>query len=239
LETISGKSLEELLPDDTVVDKKIIRPLGDPVTQAPTLAILTGNLAPKGALIKVSAASQHLLVHTGKAVVFSNYKDMLDRIDDLSLDVSADSVLVLKNAGPKGVPGMPEWGMIPIPKKLREAGITDMVRVSDSRMSGTSFGTVILHVTPEAAAGEVFAVVETGDLIQINIPARQISLLVDDYVLYQRIKKWSPPVTAHLRGYPLLYIREVLQADEGCDFDFLKPRTCDALKFVEPIVGRS
>jgi Dihydroxyacid dehydratase/phosphogluconate dehydratase len=237
--TFSGKPLGEALVPDFAIDETIIRDLDKPVTQAPTLAILKGNLAPKGALIKVSAASQHLLIHTGRALVFENYSDMLSRIDDPSLDVDADSVLVLKNAGPKGVPGMPEWGMIPIPKKLSKLGITDMVRLSDSRMSGTSFGTVILHVTPEAAAGGVFAVIKTGDLIQVNTPNRQISLLVDEAELAERLRNWSPPASAHLRGYPLLYQKEVLQADEGCDFDFLKPKSPEALQFIEPIVGRS
>lgn len=239
VKTYSGKQLGELLQPDIAIDETIIRALDKPVTQAPTLAILKGNLAPRGALIKVSAASQHLLVHTGQAVVFENYSDMLNRIDDPLLEVDASSVLVLKNAGPKGVPGMPEWGMIPIPKKLSKLGVTDMVRVSDSRMSGTSFGTVILHVTPEAATGDVFAVIKTGDLIQMDIPNRLISLLVDEGELSQRIRNWSPPVCSHLRGYPLLYMKEVLQADEGCDFDFLKPKSQEALQFVEPVVGRS
>jgi dihydroxy-acid dehydratase len=239
VKTCSGKPLAAFLSEDIAIDERVIRSLNNPVTPAPTLAILKGNLAPKGALIKVSAASQNLLVHTGHAVVFENYTDMLSRIDDPSLEVDASSVLVLKNAGPKGVPGMPEWGMIPIPKKLSEQGITDMVRLSDSRMSGTSFGTVILHATPEAAVGDVFAVIQSGDLIEINIPNRSISLLVTEAELSERLKHWSPPVSAHLRGYPLLYMKEVLQADEGCDFDFLKPKSEDALCFVEPIVGRS
>ncbi len=237
--TFSGKPLGELLSEDGGIDEEVIRSMDKPVTPAPTLAILKGNLAPKGALIKVSAASQNLLVHTGKAVVFENYPDMLNRIDDPSLDVDASSVLVLKNAGPKGVPGMPEWGMIPIPKKLSKLGVTDMVRLSDSRMSGTSFGTVILHVSPEAALGNVFSVIQTGDLIEINIPQRSISLLVNDEEVSKRLNSWSPPAIAHLRGYPLLYMKEVLQADEGCDLDFLKPNCKEALHFVEPLVGRS
>ncbi len=134
---------------------------------------------------------------------------------------------------------MPEWGMIPIPKKLSKLGVTDMVRLSDSRMSGTSFGTVILHVSPEAALGNVFSVIQTGDLIEINIPQRSISLLVNDEEVSKRLNSWSPPAIAHLRGYPLLYMKEVLQADEGCDLDFLKPNCKEALHFVEPLVGRS
>jgi dihydroxy-acid dehydratase len=239
VKTFTGRALGDSLALNVAINEDVIRPVANPVTEAPTLAILKGNMAPKGALIKVSAASRHLLVHTGPAVVFENYTDMLDRIDDPSLVVDADSVLVLKQAGPKGVPGMPEWGMIPIPKKLREMGVTDMVRVSDSRMSGTSYGTVILHVSPEAAAGQVFAIVKTGDLIQVDVPARLISLLVDETEIAERMRNWAAPSPAHFRGYPLLYMKEVLQADEGCDFDFLKPRTSEALTFVEPLVGRS
>lgn len=236
--TYTGKKLEELL-NDNPVDQQIIRPVDHPVSHPPTLAVLKGNLAPRGALIKVSAADQNLLIHTGKAVVFEGYSDMLKRIDDPDLRVEPSSVLVLKYAGPKGVPGMPEWGMIPIPKKLKSLGITDMVRVSDSRMSGTSFGTVILHVTPEAALGGVFAVIRNGDFIQINIPKREINLLVDDQVIAERLKAWVAPVSDHVRGYPALYEREILQADEGCDFDILKPKNEEASKFVQPVVGRS
>ena len=236
--TYTGKKLEELL-NDNPVDQQIIRPVDHPVSHPPTLAVLRGNLAPRGALIKVSAADQNLLIHTGKAVVFEGYPDMLKRIDDPNLRVDPSSVLVLKYAGSKGVPGMPEWGMIPIPKKLKSLGITDMVRVSDSRMSGTSFGTVILHVTPEAALGGAFAVIRNGDFIQINIPKREINLLVDDQTIAERLKEWIAPVSAHVRGYPALYEREILQADEGCDFDILKPKNEEALKFVQPVVGRS
>ncbi|MDP4130570.1 MAG: dihydroxy-acid dehydratase [Bacteroidota bacterium] len=236
--TYTGKKLEELLNNEAI-DQEIIRPHDHPLSQAPTLAILKGNLAPRGSLIKVSAADPQLLIHTGMAVVFEGYADMLNRIDDPDLHVDPSSVLVLKYAGPKGVPGMPEWGMIPIPKKLKNLGITDMVRVSDSRMSGTSYGTVILHVTPEAALGGAFAVIRNGDFVQINIPKRQISLLVDDQTITERLKSWTVPASAHVRGYPALYEREILQADEGCDFDFLKPKNAEELKFVQPVVGRS
>lgn len=239
VKTYTGKTLSSLLDSSQPSDETVIRPLHNPVSSAPTIAILTGNLAPDGAVIKVAAASPDLLVHSGKAVVFENYQDMLTRIDDDSLDVDSTSVLVLRNSGPKGVPGMPEWGMIPIPKKLQQKGIKDMVRISDARMSGTSFGTVILHVSPEAAAGGALALVQNGDVISINIAERKISLHVSDDDLKLRKSKWQASLSEYTRGYPKLYVREVLQANEGCDFDFLKPRSEEDLKFIEPIVGRS
>jgi dihydroxy-acid dehydratase len=189
--------------------------------------------------LKVAAASPQLLQHTGKAVVFENYEEMLLRIDDESLAVDETSVLVLKHAGPRAVPGMPEWGMIPIPKKLRAKGVTDMVRISDARMSGTSFGTVILHVTPEAAAGGLFALVKTGDIISLDALAGKISVNIPSEEMLVRKNQWIPPPNPHKRGYPLLYIREVLQADEGCDLDFLRPKSPGDLHFIEPVVGRS
>jgi dihydroxy-acid dehydratase len=210
-----------------------------PVTSAPTIAIVSGNLAPDGAVIKVAAASSHLFVHTGRAVVFENYDDMLQRIDGDHLEVDETSVLVLRNAGPKAVPGMPEWGMIPIPKKLRMQGVTDMVRISDARMSGTSFGTVILHVSPEAAIGGPLALVLNGDRITLDLPNRKLELEISDDEMRRRQDAWQEPVRKHRRGYPHLYIREVLQANEGCDFRFLKPESDEDLFFIEPIVGRS
>lgn len=237
--TISGKTLGEELSEQITIDEKIILPIEKAICQQPTIAVLKGNLAPDGAIIKVSAASQHLLVHKGKAVVFENYDDMLDNIDNESLEVYPDSVLVLKNAGPKGVPGMPEWGMIPIPKKLQALGVKDMVRISDSRMSGTSFGTVILHVAPEAFVGGNIGLVENGDMVALDVPNRSLELLVSEQELQTRRTKKPVPKIKHFRGYPSLYIREVLQANEGCDFAFLKPKNDLELNFVEPIVGRS
>ncbi len=237
--TYTGKPLSSLLNNSEPIDETVIRPLDNPVCTPPTIAILTGNLAPDGAVIKVAAASADLMVHSGKAVVFENYQDMLTRIDDDTLDVDATSVLLLRNSGPKGVPGMPEWGMIPIPKKLQQQGVKDMVRISDARMSGTSFGTVILHVSPEAAMGGPLALVQSGDVVSIDIPKRTIALHVSDDNLKLRKSTWKMPESEHARGYPKLYIREVLQANEGCDFDFLKPRSEADLKFIEPIVGRS
>ncbi len=237
--TYTGKNMADLLKDTSAEINEVIKSIDNPITPTPTIAILTGNLAPKGAVIKIAAASQHLFNHKGKAVVFNNYDDMLDRIDDEKLEVDENSVLVLKNAGPVAVPGMPEWGMIPIPTKLKKLGVTDMVRISDARMSGTSFGTVILHVVPEAALGGNLALVENGDLIELDIPNRKLQLLVSDEELAQRKENWHAPVSLHKRGYPKLFIREVLQADEGCDFEFLKPKSADELPFIEPIVGRS
>ena len=237
--TYTGQSLVNLLIHNNDIDEAMIHPLLTPLTPPPTIAILTGNLAPDGAVLKVAAASSHLLHHTGKALVFNSYDDMLNNIDDDDLPVDATTVLVLRNAGPKAVPGMPEWGMIPIPKKLQLQGVNDMVRISDARMSGTSFGTVILHVAPEAAMGSTLALVQNGDLIAINITAKSITLEVSDVELQHRKQQLKPFATPHKRGYPALYIREVLQANEGCDFDFLKPKNADELVFIEPIVGRS
>lgn len=239
VKTYTGQTLGTLLYDAKTSDETIIKPLDTPVAPLPTIAILTGNLAPNGAVLKVAAASPHLLQHTGKALIFDHYEDMLNRIDNPDLPVDASTVLVLRNAGPKAVPGMPEWGMIPIPKKLQLQGVKDMVRISDARMSGTSFGTVILHVTPEAAMGSTLALVQNGDLISISISARSVTLEVSDDELQKRKEQWKPAETKHKRGYPSLYIREVLQANEGCDFDFLKPKNNEELTFIEPTVGRS
>ncbi|HTE23788.1 dihydroxy-acid dehydratase [Flavitalea sp.] len=239
VKTYTGNLLKSALGSADIADENVIRRIDRPVHKAPTLAILTGDLATKGAVIKVAAASVHLLKHTGKALVFENYEDMLGRIDEETLDVDASSVLILRNAGPKAVPGMPEWGMIPIPKKLRKQGITDMVRISDARMSGTSFGTVVLHVSPEAAVGGMLAFIKNGDEITLDVEKRTITTNISDQELADRKANWKEPVSIHTRGYPKLYVREVLQADEGCDLDFLKPKTDADLIFIEPVVGRS
>lgn len=237
--TYTGQTLGSQIQHSQVLNQEIIKPLPITINPLPSLVILSGNLAPNGAVIKVAAASAELLNHTGPALVFDSYEDMLQRIDDPELPVTAKNVLILRNAGPKGVPGMPEWGMIPIPKKLQLQGVNDMVRISDSRMSGTGFGTMILHVAPEAALGGPLALVKDDDLITINIAARSIILEVSDQELQQRKQQWKPTPILHKRGYPALYIREVLQADEGCDFDFLKPRNEEELVFISPTVGRS
>lgn len=217
----------------------MIRLIDSAVAVPPTLAVLRGNLAPSGAVLKVAAASSRLLKHSGPALVFDNYEDMLTRIDDPDLDVTAETVLVLRNAGPRGACGMPEWGMLPIPKKLQAAGVRDMVRMSDARMSGTSFGTVVLHIAPEAAVGGPLALVRTGDRITLDVEARAVSLEVTTGELELRARSWTPRGTAHLRGYPKLYLEQVLQADEGCDLEFLRPRSKAELAFVPPLVGRS
>lgn len=239
VKTYTGRDLESLLKEAKVKDNNLIKTVNTPVAPAPTIAIVSGNLAPKGAVIKIAAASTHLLVHSGKAVVFENYDDMLNRIDDDNLMVDQSSVLVLRNAGPKAVPGMPEWGMIPIPKKLRKTGVADMLRISDARMSGTSFGTVILHITPEAAIVGPLAFVHNGDQISFNAAKQELTLEITEEELNRRKALWQPPVSKHRRGYPQLYLREVLGADEGCDLDFLKPKDDDDLLFIEPAVGRS
>ncbi len=237
--TVSGRTLGENIVRARSFDRDVISAREQPLSDGGSLAVLTGNLAPRGAVIKVSAASPKLMKHRGRAVVFRDYEDMLARVNDPGLPVDADSVLVLQNAGPKGVPGFPEWGSIPIPTKLLQAGVTDVVRISDSRMSGTAFGTVVLHVAPEAAAGGLIALVQDGDEIELDVEARRLQLLVDDAELSRRRAAWQPHPSKHLRGYPRLYIDHVLQADEGCDFDFLRPSREAELAFVEPVVGRS
>ncbi len=221
--TVSGQTIGEIADAaEEVPNQTIIRSASAPLKQTGGMAVLRGNLAPGGAVIKHSAASAALLSHTGRAVVFDSVEDMVRRMDDPDLDVKAEDVLVLRNAGPKGAPGMPEAGYLPIPKKLAQAGVKDMVRMSDARMSGTAFGTIVLHITPESAVGGPLGLVRDGDLISLDVPARRIELLVDETELARRKAGWRPP--AHLtepsRGYRGLYLTTVLQADEGCDFDF-------------------
>jgi dihydroxy-acid dehydratase len=226
--TITGATLGQAIEAaPQVPGQTIIRTRENPLKKSGAMAVLRGNLAPRGAVIKHSAASASLLQHTGRAVVFDSVEDLTDRIDDPDLDVAADDILVLRNAGPKGAPGMPEAGYLPIPRKLAQAGVKDMVRISDARMSGTAFGTIVLHITPEAAEGGALALVRNGDRIRLDVAERRIELLVDEAELKRRAQSWSPP--AHVaegeRGYRGLYLRSVLQADEGCDFDFLKGRS--------------
>lgn len=199
----------------------VIRPLGEPLMPDGGIAVLRGNLAPDGAIVKPSAASAHLLRHSGPAVVFENIEDFKARIDDPDLAVEPGSVLVLQGCGPKGYPGMPEVGNMPLPRKLLERGVTDMVRISDARMSGTAFGTVVLHVAPEAAAGGPLALVRDGDRIVLDVEARSLTLDVADAVLAERRRAWRPPAPVHLRGYTRLYVEHVLGADRGADLDFL------------------
>lgn len=215
-----GRSLGENIAGATVWDHEVIRPLDRPVTEAPALAVLRGNLAPQGAVIKPSAATPALMRHRGRAVVFENAADMKQRIDDPALEVDADSVLVLKNAGPVGA-GMPEWGGLPIPQKLLREGVRDMVRISDARMSGTHFGTCVLHVAPEAAIGGNLALVENGDEIELDVAAGRLELCVDDATLAARRGRWQRPPSIYPRGFGALHVAHVGQAPQGCDFDFL------------------
>jgi dihydroxyacid dehydratase/phosphogluconate dehydratase len=184
--------------------------------------ILRGNLAPQGAVIKQSATSPHLRKHKGRAVVFENNQDLIDRLDDPKLPVDETSVLVLRNSGPKGAPGMPEWGHLPIPTKLVRAGVKDMVRISDARISGTSFGTIVVHIAPEAAVGGPLAVARTGDEIELDIAERRLELLVPEAEMKKRLADWKPPEAHYHRGYGKLFLDHILQAHEGCDFDFLR-----------------
>jgi dihydroxy-acid dehydratase len=220
--TVSGRTLRENLEGAAVFNDDVIRPRANPLVAHDGLAVLRGNLAPDGAVIKPAAMEPHLARHTGPAVVFRDYNDMAARIDDPELDVSPDSVLVLQSAGPQGAPGLPEWGQLPIPKKLLQHGVRDMVRISDARMSGTSYGACVLHVAPESHVGGPLALVRSGDLIELDVPARRITLKVADDELAKRRAAWTPPKPHYTRGYGMLYLAHVTQASEGCDFDFLE-----------------
>jgi dihydroxy-acid dehydratase len=227
--TVTGSLRDTLQTATDTHAQTVIRPRSDPINASGSMAVLRGNLAPRGAIIKQSAASPKLMQHTGRAVVFDSLEDLAARIDDDALDVTADDVLVLRNAGPKGAPGMPEAGYLPIPKKLARAGTKDMVRISDARMSGTAFGTIVLHITPESAVGGPLALVRNGDRIQLDVAARRIELLVGDAELAKRRAQAGAVVESAIsepkfaRGYAALFMRSVLQADQGCDFDFLVP----------------
>ncbi len=233
--TAAGPPLGEVLAAATRKGGAI-RPVEDPVTRAPAFTVVHGNLAPDGAVIKTAAASPALLRHRGRAVVFHSYVEMRDRIDDPALDVTPDSVLVLAGCGPVGA-GMPEWGMIPIPRKLLDQGVTDVLRISDARMSGTSFGTVVLHAAPESAVGGPLARLRDGDVIRLDAAAGELTAEVDAAVLAAR-EPVLPPIT-DLRGWPLLHRQHVTQAPEGCDYDFLQARTPGQVRFAEPVIGRS
>jgi dihydroxy-acid dehydratase len=225
--TVTGASLRDVVAAaEEVPGQDAIRPRDQPIKPEGAMAVLHGNLAPRGAVIKHSAASPRLLQHTGRAVVFESVEDMTLRVDDPLLDVNADDVLVLRNAGPKGAPGMPEAGYLPIPKKLARGGVKDMVRISDARMSGTAFGTIVLHITPESAVGGPLALVRNGDMIRLDVAKRSIDLLVDASELEKRraaLALPAPPEWAN-RGYAHLFSETILQADEGCDFDFMRAK---------------
>jgi len=221
--TVAGITLKEVLDRlPAWVDRSIVRPFAEPLSQQGGLVALFGSLAPNGAILKRSAADPKLFEKEGRAVVFGSLDDLSARIDDPGLDVSADDFLVLQNAGPKSGYAMPEAGYLPIPAKLARAGVKDMVRISDARMSGTAYGTIVLHVSPEAAVGGALALVKNGDRIRLSVKERKIDLLVDEKELQKRKGVWKPPVTAPTRGYAKLYMDHVLQAEHGCDFDFLR-----------------
>jgi dihydroxy-acid dehydratase len=223
--TITGETLGDVIARaEEAPGQDVIRSFASPLKKEGAIAVLHGNLAPRGAVIKQSAATSELMKHTGRAVVFDSVEDMVARIDQSDLDVRPDDVLVLRNAGPIGAPGMPEAGYLPIPMKLARQGVKDMVRISDARMSGTAFGTIVLHITPESAVGGPLAVVQTGDRISLDVAARRIELLIDDAELERRLSAWGklpPHRNAPTRGYAKLFEDTVLQADQGCDFDFL------------------
>jgi len=222
--TVTGKTVTENLAGEKGAQpwQEVIHPRENPIAPEGGLVILTGSLAPDGAVLKVSAASPDKLTHTGRAVVFSSQEDMIERIDDPDLGATADSIFVLQNTGPVGGPGFPEAGYLPIPKKLLAQGVRDIVRVSDARMSGTAGGTTVLHVSPEAAIGGPLALVHDGDEILLDVPNRRLDLLVPEEELARRRAEWRPPPRAWSRGYKKLFLDHVLQAPEGCDFDFLK-----------------
>jgi len=223
--TVSGKTIAEQVRGAACYNEDVIRPLDLPIAPEGGTVILTGNLCPDGAVLKQSAASAHLLTHRGRAVVFEDHADLHARIDDPSLPVDETSVLVLKRAGPKGAPGMPEWGAAPIPARLLRKGVKDLVRISDARMSGTSYGTVVLHVAPEAAVGGPLALVQSGDEIELDVPRRTLTLRVREEELARRRTVWAPREPHYTRGYGKLFLDHVLQANEGVDFDFLRGKT--------------
>ncbi|PMS15187.1 dihydroxy-acid dehydratase [Trinickia dabaoshanensis] len=220
--TVNGKTLGENIADAEIFNDEVIRRIAAPVMPDTGLAVLRGNLAPDGAVIKPGAADPKLHVHTGRAVVFKDYNDMAARIDDDALDIDDQCVIVLQHAGPVGAPGMPEWGQLPIPKKLLQKGVRDMVRISDARMSGTSYGACVLHVAPESFIGGPLALVRDGDLIELDVPARKLNVLIGDEELARRKAAWVPPAPRFTRGYGAMHQIHVMQADKGCDFDFLQ-----------------
>jgi dihydroxy-acid dehydratase len=220
--TVTGRTLSENVQDAKASDEDVIRPLANPLQPDGGTAVLRGNLAPDGAVIKHAAATPSLLQHQGRAVVFRDMDDLRARIDLPDLDAGENDVLVLQNVGPVGGNGMPEVGNFPIPGKLLKQGVRDMVRISDARMSGTAFGTIVLHVAPESAIGGPLGLVRDGDIIELDVPQRRLHLHVDDAELEARRAAWSAPAPSYTRGYGRLYLDHVTQAPQGCDFDFLQ-----------------
>jgi dihydroxy-acid dehydratase len=220
--TVTGKTIGENLEGAEVYNDDVIRPLDNPIYQEGALAVLRGNLAPDGCVIKPSACSEKFLRHTGPAMVFDDYPSLKKAIDDPDLIVTEDHVIILRNAGPQGGPGMPEWGMVPIPTKLVKQGVRDMLRISDARMSGTSYGACVLHVSPEAYIGGALALVRNGDMISVDVPARTIHLDISDAEMASRKAEWTAPPKRFERGYGHMFSQHILQADKGCDFDYLE-----------------
>jgi len=223
--TVSGRTVAENVAGAEIVNRDVIRPAGDPLDQGGSLVVLRGSLCPDGAVMKITAADRDLLQHEGRAIVFEDVHDLAARVDDPDLECDETTVMVLRNAGPVGAPGMPEWGHLPIPAKLLARGVTDLLRISDARMSGTSYGAVVLHVAPESAVGGPLALVRDGDAIRLDVAARTLDLVVDEAELAARREAWSPPDRKDERGYRRLHAEHVLQANEGCDLDFLRGRS--------------
>lgn len=239
--TVTGESWAELLNDVAPPDGTVIHSRANPIREDGSIVVLSGNLCPDGAVLKVAAADAVLMQHQGRARVFESLEDVLDRIDDESMGFEADDVLILRGLGPVGAPGMPEAGHVPLPQSLLRRGVTDMVRISDARMSGTAYGTCVLHVAPEAAVGGPLALVKEGDLVRLDVPARRLDVLLDDAELSRRRDQWAAPVPRAVRGYERLYVTHVEQANLGCDFDFLGENTHVAADLVEsarPMPGR-
>jgi len=220
--TVGGRTVGDNIADAVVYNDDVIRPLSNPVYHEGSLAVLRGNLCPDGAVIKPAACDPRYWTHAGPALVFDSYPEMKQAIDDENLAVTPDHVLVLRNAGPKGGPGMPEWGMLPIPKALIKQGHRDMLRISDARMSGTSYGACVLHVAPESYIGGPLSLLKTGDIVRLDLPNRRLDMLVAEDELERRRASWRPPEPRFERGWGWMYSRHVTQADKGCDFDFLE-----------------
>ena len=232
--TVTGHTVGENIADAEVHNDDVIRTLANAIYQEGALAVLKGNLAPNGCVIKPSACAQKFLQHTGPAMVFDDYPSLKKAVDDLDLDVTEDHIMILRNAGPQGGPGMPEWGMVPIPTKLVRQGVRDMLRISDARMSGTSYGACILHVSPESYIGGNLALVQNGDLITVDVPNRSINLQISDAELATRRAAWVPPPKRFERGYGYMFSQHILQADQGCDFDYLE--TSFGAPVSEPVI---
>jgi len=235
---LMGKPWKEQISKEFVANEAM-REVDKPLRENGAFVLLKGNIAPDGTLLKVSAASPELFNHSGPAFIFEGYEEMREKLEDPNLPVTKDSVLILRGCGAVGVPGMPEWGMIPIPKKLAQQGVKDMIRITDSRMSGTSFGVCLLHVSPEAAVGGPLALIQNGDIIELNVANKLVNVKISEAELEERRKNWKGFTSEHLRGWPLLYQQHVLQPDLGCDLDFLRAPTMAHRRFVPPVVGRS